>query len=152
MYVFAKNNTPVKFPYSFAKLCSDNLGTSFPEKINDRELAAWNVYPVQPQELPECDPATEQIIETSPILRNGKWIQNWLVQPLTQQQIEEQNATKQAEIRTERNFKLAATDWTQLPDVPADVTAWTAYRQALRDVTAQETFPWSVQWPTTPKA
>ena len=38
-------------------------------------------------------------------------------------------------LREERDRKIAATDWTQLPDVPeATRTAWQTYRQALRDV------------------
>lgn len=53
--------------------------------------------------------------------------------------------------RVERNQKLAASDWTQLPDVPASVKlAWSTYRQALRDVTLQAGFPRSVNWPTEP--
>lgn len=54
-------------------------------------------------------------------------------------------------IRTERNAKLSASDWTQVADAPVDKTAWAAYRQALRDITAQTGFPWDVQWPTQPE-
>lgn len=53
-------------------------------------------------------------------------------------------------VRAERNARLTACDWTQLPDAPADTAAWAAYRQALRDVTAQVGFPWDVTWPTPP--
>ena len=41
-----------------------------------------------------------------------------------------------AGVRRERDARLAACDWTQLPDVPLDQTAraaWALYRQALRD-------------------
>jgi hypothetical protein len=55
-----------------------------------------------------------------------------------------------AEVRTKRNKRLADCDWTQLPDSPADHEAWATYRQELRDVTAQEGFPWEVVWPETP--
>jgi len=58
---------------------------------------------------------------------------------------------KQAQsVRDERTKKLAETDWTQLTDAPVNSAAWGTYRQALRDVTAQETFPWEVTWPTAP--
>jgi hypothetical protein len=63
---------------------------------------------------------------------------------------DEQLATS---IRAERDAKLAACDWTQIADAPlsAEVkAAWATYRQALRDVTAQETFPASVTWPEEP--
>lgn len=56
------------------------------------------------------------------------------------------------EKRVERNTKLAASDWTQLFDVPVNVkTAWASYRQALRDIPAQSGFPWNIQWPTQPE-
>lgn len=58
-----------------------------------------------------------------------------------------------AAIRAERNMKIAACDWTVLSDAPltlAEKTNWKAYRQALRDVTAQPTFPQSVEWPVEP--
>ena len=40
-------------------------------------------------------------------------------------------------IRNWRNVELAATDWTQLPDAPADKTVYAIYRQELRDLMAQ---------------
>ena len=53
--------------------------------------------------------------------------------------------------RDDRNSKLKTTDWTQAPDVPeATRSAWTAYRQALRDVPAQSGFPTEITWPTPP--
>lgn len=53
-------------------------------------------------------------------------------------------------IRAERNAKIAACDWTQVADAPVDQVAWREYRQALRDVTTQPTFPHSVEWPVAP--
>ena len=37
-------------------------------------------------------------------------------------------------IRTERNARLLACDWTQLLDSVCDKKAWATYRQALRDL------------------
>ena len=57
------------------------------------------------------------------------------------------------EVRAERNRLLAECDWTQLADVVLTdeaKAAWAAYRQALRDITAQEGFPDSVTYPTKP--
>lgn len=55
-----------------------------------------------------------------------------------------------AEVRAERDRRLAASDWTQLPDVPeATRLAWTGYRQALRDVT-QQSDPDAIDWPASP--
>ena len=58
---------------------------------------------------------------------------------------------KAAEIRTERNAKLAATDWTQAADVPQSVKdSYAPYRQALRDLPTQSGFPNQVVWPVAP--
>jgi len=62
-----------------------------------------------------------------------------------------QKDTDQAKaVREDRNKRLSESDWTQVLDAPVDQTAWAAYRQALRDVTAQAGFPWDIEWPVKP--
>ena len=62
------------------------------------------------------------------------------------------NDRKAAEVRQERNTKLAATDWTQASDVPQSVKdSYVTYRQALRDVPLQSGFPWTITWPDEPQ-
>lgn len=58
-----------------------------------------------------------------------------------------------ASARANRNGLLLASDWTQLPDVPAwvNVDAWRTYRQALRDVPQQPEFPSKIVWPEKPQ-
>ena len=51
-----------------------------------------------------------------------------------------------AEVRKERDAKLAETDWTASTDVTM-TAEMTAYRQALRDVPAQSGFPNTIDWP-----
>lgn len=54
-------------------------------------------------------------------------------------------------VRRRRNALLSACDWTQLPDVTIDdKAAWAIYRQQLRDITEQPTFP-DVKWPNPPE-
>lgn len=51
-----------------------------------------------------------------------------------------------------RNHRLKESDWTQLPDVNLpNLQEWVVYRQALRDVTKQSTFPQTVVWPVLPQ-
>ncbi len=57
---------------------------------------------------------------------------------------------KAGQVRSERNSKLKDSDWTQIADCTADKAAWAAYRQALRDITAQAGFPWTIDWPEQP--
>ena len=53
------------------------------------------------------------------------------------------------EIRNQRNRLLSDTDWMALSDNTM-TPEWASYRQALRDITAQEGFPYSLTWPTKP--
>ena len=56
-------------------------------------------------------------------------------------------------VRVSRDSKLAACDWTVLADSPlttAKKTEWKAYRTALRDITAADGFPHTMEWPTEP--
>jgi hypothetical protein len=43
---------------------------------------------------------------------------------------------KLEQVRLWRNNELARTDWTQVADAPVDASAWSVYRQALRDLPA----------------
>jgi hypothetical protein len=53
--------------------------------------------------------------------------------------------------RATRDSLLLSSDWTQLPDVPAQLKqAWATYRQALRDITNQPGFPATIDWPVQP--
>lgn len=54
-------------------------------------------------------------------------------------------------IRIKRNQLLAASDHKVMPDYPSDKAAWTAYRQALRDITKTFADPNEVIWPVEPK-
>ena len=60
------------------------------------------------------------------------------------------DAEQAASVRATRGEKLKDTDWTQVADAPVDQAVWATYRQALRDVTAQAGFPWTVEWPEQP--
>ena len=56
--------------------------------------------------------------------------------------------------RTQRNMRLAKSDWTQAADSPlsAELKAqWATYRQQLRDMEIDSCHCWDdVTWPTTP--
>jgi len=98
---------------------------------------------------------------------NGKWYTKYVLGPIftdttvdgvtttAAEQESAYKAMKDAEqaksVRTQRGEKLKDTDWTQVADAPVDKAAWATYRQALRDVTAQEGFPWTIDWPTQPE-
>ena len=90
---------------------------------------------------------------------DGKWYTKYILGPVFTGDTAAADeaaykATKDAErassVRDERNQKLAACDWTQIADSTADKAVWATYRQALRDVTKQSGFPWTITWPTQP--
>jgi hypothetical protein len=93
---------------------------------------------------------------------NGKWYTKYVLGPVfadteeatAAEQEAEYKAMKDAEqaksVRQSRTEKLKDSDWTQIADSTADKDAWAAYRQALRDITSQAGFPWTIDWPTQP--
>ena len=63
------------------------------------------------------------------------------------------SATPLDRLRQQRNLRLQACDWTQLPDAPltpAQVDAWREYRQTLRDLPQTCPDPSQVLWPVPP--
>lgn len=98
---------------------------------------------------------------------DGKWYTKYVLGPVFEEYTKEDGtvitvaeqetaykAQKDAEqakaVREQRTQKLKDTDWTQVADAPVDKAAWAVYRQALRDITAQAGFPWTIEWPTQP--
>lgn len=91
----------------------------------------------------------------------GKWYTKYVLGPTftdgettAAEQEVAYKAMKDAEqaksVRATRGEKLADSDWTQVADAPVDKAVWATYRQALRDVTAQSGFPWTITWPDAP--
>jgi hypothetical protein len=92
---------------------------------------------------------------------DGKWYTKYVLGPVftdgettAAQQETAYKASKDAEqaksVRALRDEKLKDCDWTQVADAPVDKAVWATYRQALRDVTAQSGFPWTITWPDAP--
>jgi len=101
---------------------------------------------------------------------DGKWYTKYILGPVFIDQVVDgvtttaaeqevaYKASKDAEqaksVRASRDEKLKDCDWTQvadaLLDAPVDKAVWATYRQALRDVTTQTGFPWTIEWPTQP--
>jgi hypothetical protein len=94
---------------------------------------------------------------------DGKWYTKHILGPVftdteessAAEQEAAYKAAKDAEqaksVRQQRGEKLKDSDWTQVADAPVDKEAWATYRQALRDVTGQQGFPWTITWPTQPE-
>ena len=112
------------------------------------------VDPVRLLPVPSYSTATQRVEQAAEATQapDGTWELGWVVaeMDLSPEDLAAQTQEKSISVRAERNEKLAASDWTQLGDSTADKGAWAAYRQALRDITAQSGFPWTIEWPVQP--
>ena len=95
---------------------------------------------------------------------DGKWYTKYVLGPIfvdgdttAAEQEAAYKAQKDAEqaksVRQQRDAKLAESDWRVIKalesNTPQDF-AWATYRQALRDITSQTGFPWTIDWPVNP--
>jgi len=148
-----------------SQLRADNPNTSFPKQITVDILDGFGYDPVLngaaastsgPYEVSTRD-GVEEI--------KGQWFTKFIVGPVFTDNEEGTAAEQQAayrtnidnqaasSVRSDRDRKLAASDWTVLTDSPlatAKKTAWKTYRKALRDISAAEGFPHTMEWPTEP--
>jgi len=129
--------------YSLGQLHRDNPSTSFPRDPSAELLAGYGVYPYTRPDMPTCDWMTSRVVDGA--FEQGEdsaWSLGYVVEQMSE-------AEAAANIRGYRDSLLQETDWMALSDntmTPENA----AYRQALRDITAQEGFPYEVVWPTKP--
>jgi hypothetical protein len=97
------------------------------------------------------DRATQKLVPSAPYVEDG-WAYTVKVADKTAEEIASQTASQAAQMRSARDAALKACDWRVIrayetgEALDAD---WAAYRQALRDLPAQEGFP-NVQPPHDP--
>jgi hypothetical protein len=159
MYAKILNNEVVKYPYQWTDFEADNNNTNYgypqPDLLTifpqtDIANQGYTVVSVASVTQPIINKATQSVAEDIPTLINEVWTQNWVVTTLTSDQQATLTTNEVVKIRQQRNAKLTACDWTQIADAPVDKTAWSTYRQALRDLTKESGFPWTITWPTEP--
>ena len=102
-------------------------------------------------EGPQAQPTRYQVAYRDGVQEiEGQWFTKYSVADMDADAIAATDAAQAKSVREQRNTKLAECDWTQLADAPVDQAAWSTYRQALRDLTKQAGFPWTIDWPTQP--
>jgi hypothetical protein len=102
-------------------------------------------------EGPQAQPTRYQVAFRDGVEQiEGKWYTKYSVSDMNQEAKDALDTAQAKAIRQQRTEKLKDSDWTQIADSTADKTAWATYRQALRDITAQAGFPWTITWPETP--
>jgi len=148
MYVKVENGNAVRYPYTMDDLRRDRKNGVFPENPPEKTLQGLGVHEVVKEPAPAYDTLTQTAVQWRFPKKNTdqgyeKWVLGWDVVNLPHNQ-----AAKN--LRQIRNQLLVESDWTQVADAPVDQAAWATYRQALRDLTKQDGFPYSVEWPTKP--
>jgi len=145
MYFKLTNGSPDK--YSLRQLRSDNPNTSFPAEPTDALLAEWDVYPYTRPSVPEYDNLAWRLIDDVFTQdAQGNWSLPYKLEALPLEDA-------QRNVRSHRDSLLSECDWVVImhtekgTNIPMD---WEVYRQALRDITAQEGFPFNVTWPSQP--
>jgi hypothetical protein len=102
-------------------------------------------------EGPQPQPTRYQIAFADGVEQiEGKWYTKYGVADMDDEAKAIKDAEQAEKTRSQRTDKLKDSDWTQVADAPVDKAAWATHRQALRDITAQAGFPWTIDWPVQP--
>ncbi len=152
MFIKVNNETIEKYPYSIGELRKENPNTSFPKNPSTALLAEFGVFPVTATQQPSVD-HTKNVIQKDPVKTNGQWTQVWDVVDASSDEIKKRTDDKAIAVRSERDEKLAETDWMVIKNLELNQNVpgiWEVYRQNLRDVPAQAGFPHNVTWPVKP--
>ena len=121
------------------------------ENLPKSEYNAQGWYDLEPTPGPEIDINAvnrfEVYLDAENIARY-----RWTTTMKTGEELADAIARKWLSVRIQRTELLASSDFTQVADAP--VTAekraeWSAYRQALRDITLQSD-PFNIVWPASP--
>jgi hypothetical protein len=139
--------------YTIGDLRKDHPNVSFPRNISDEVLAAYNVFRVTELPAPDYNSRTHRLVTQAPALVDGVWTVSRIAVAKDQAQIDNETAQVAANVRADRDKRLAETDWMVIKHLELNENipgVWEVYRQALRDVPAQAGFPWEVTWPEKP--
>jgi hypothetical protein len=149
-YTKTQDGQVTKFPYTIGDLHKDNPQTSFPRRIPDEMLASYEVFEVVVGAAPSIDETTYRAVRAdTPTYAGDKWHLEWSVVEKTPEEKQNYYNASSARVRAKRNQLLSDSDWMALSDSTM-TTEWASYRQALRDITSQGGFPYTIEWPTKP--
>lgn len=129
----------------------DSIPTSFGNEVSgfhhlsDAEREAFGFFKVTQADKSGYDPQLHDVAKEEHQIVDGKPIHIFeYVSRYTEEQLLSFKKEKfWNAVRDNRNFLLGMSDWTVMPDVVAIkgtewYTAWSTYRQALRDITNSE--------------
>ena len=148
----------------------DNPNMSLPRVWNANVCNALGIDPVLAAPKPDTTGDYKTVVRNGVVQdANNNWVYAWTERDMFSEYIDEDNVvhTKAEQetayqtklddeaaerVRTQRDAKLAETDFYGLSDVTMSAEM-TTYRQALRDITSHANFPnlQDADWPTKPE-
>lgn len=136
-----------------SQLRSDNPNTSFPEVLTPEIIGYFGYDLVLEGPRPTLIPPYQYAQRDGVVEVNGQWFTHYIAAEPDADGKARMDVEQAERVRSERNARLSACDWTQLSDSPLDPdgkAAWALYREVLRMVPQQAGFPWNVEWPPEP--
>ena len=154
MFLIAlENGQPTGNPVALDNFKQVNPEVSLPFPLLPEHIEPYG-YGIYDFSMPPEHGVFEKLEEVAPVKSqaNGVFYQTRIVVPMNEEEIAARTEQEWAAVRAQRNYRLTACDWTQLPDAPlinTQTAEWALYRQALRDITAQSD-PFNIVWPVAP--
>lgn len=165
MEIRVRESGAVMYEDEFRQL---HFGLGLPKVLTEAVINEWGADSVL--EGPQATGGTVyQYSQRSGVVQlEGKWYTNYILGPVftdtpatdtqpakTAAENEAayramKDAEQAASVRRDRTERLKDCDWTQIADSTANKAVWATYRQALRDITGQAGFPWTITWPESP--
>ena len=146
MQVRIKSTGQVMYEAEFRAL---HPNTSMPQQLSEELLNEFGADVVL--EGSQAQPTRYQTSFSNGVEQlDGKWYTKYSVAEMDAEAIAAKDTEQAKAMREQRGEKLKDSDWTQVADAPVDKAVWATYRQALRDITAQSGFPWTITWPDAP--
>lgn len=126
-----KDHNIVTYPYSLEQFRLDHKNISFPQALNNRLLASYDVYPVYAAPEPELNPITQFItrdIDNPYRDTDGEWRYGWIIHNKTEEQIQQEFELRKQEFKQEidiaRDDAIYKTQYVQVNEstiVPVDL-------------------------------
>lgn len=148
-----KNSKAVGYPITF-----QNMKQVFPAldlfDVNALMAVGYCEYHKNPEPQTIDNPYLQEWVEGADReVKPGVWENTWILKDkdLTPEQVEEQKKIAYLDIKKQRNYLLAKTDFLGLPDSPPMSPEMKKYRQDLRDLIKNTPDPFNVNWPVNPE-
>lgn len=159
-----KNNTPLEWPVAVQRIRFEHKNVSFPADMSSLDVRPYGFAPFKYADPEEHDPQWQEAQEIIPVEIDEVFVQQWKIvekytpeekEALIAEQAKQNEENAVTNVRSERDRLLRETDWIVImhtekgTNIPVE---WEVYRQALRDITTHEKFPYLQEedWPTEP--